>query len=123
MSDRFLTLTVLLSVLTAAATWAAPPAAHDPAPAAVMTTVVGKDVGGNIYKKLGLPSRRICWDSCLKDDRCTGARWGVVGRDTAGMCILMTGELASKDLVELQTEDGQPIHVVVARKQPASSAP
>jgi hypothetical protein len=89
----------------------------------MMVPIVGKDVGGSIYKKLGLPSRQFCWEGCLRDDRCSGVRWGVVGRDTAGMCVMMTGELTSKELVELQTEDGQPIHVVVARKQPASAAP
>lgn len=119
--DRFPVLTVLLAgLLTAAVTRAAPPELHPPPR---MTVIVGKDVGGSIYKKLGLPSRQFCWDNCLKDDRCSGVRWGVVGQDKAGMCVLITGELTFKDLVELKTEDGKPIHVVAARKESTSVAP
>jgi hypothetical protein len=82
-----------------------------------MTVVVGKDVGGTIYKKLGLPNRQYCWDTCLKEDRCSGVRWGVVAEDTAGLCLLMTGPLALKELIEPKTADGKPIHVTVARKE------
>ena len=81
-----------------------------------MTVIVGKDVGGTIYKKLGFPERQYCWDACLKEERCSGVRWGVVDRDTAGLCILLTGTLSFKDLVELRTDDGKPIHVTGARK-------
>ena len=120
-SDRFPVLTLLLAgLLTAAVTRAAPPELHPPPR---MTLIVGKDVSGSIYKKLGLPSRQVCWDSCLQDSHCGGARWGAVDRDTAGMCVLMSGDLTLKDLVELKTEDGKPIHVVVARKEPPSGAP
>jgi hypothetical protein len=82
-----------------------------------MTVVVGKDVSGTIYKKLGLPERQYCWDTCLKEDRCSGVRWGVVAGDSAGLCLLMTGPLSIKDLVEPKTADGKPIHVTGARKE------
>lgn len=112
---------LLLTLLTAGAVAGAqPPAART---TARMTVIVGKDVSGSIYKKLGLPNRQYCWDSCLKDDRCTGVRWGVVDRDTAGMCVLISGDLAFKNGTELKTEDGKPIHVVAARKEPTSAAP
>jgi hypothetical protein len=87
-----------------------------------MTVVVGKDVSGTIYKKLGLPERQYCWDTCLKEDRCSGVRWGVVAGDTAGLCLLMTGPLTIKDLVEPQTSDGKPIHVTGARKESSTGA-
>lgn len=81
-----------------------------------MTVVVGKDVSGTTYKKLGFPNRQYCWDTCLKEERCSGVRWGVVAGDTAGLCLLMTGPLEFKDLVEPKTEDGKAIHVTAARK-------
>lgn len=81
-----------------------------------MTLVPGKDITGTVYKKLGLPDRHFCWETCLKEARCSGVRWGSVSGDTAGLCILMTGPLTLKDLVEPRTEDGKPIHVSVARK-------
>jgi hypothetical protein len=87
-----------------------------------MTVVVGKDVSGTIYKKLGLPERQYCWDTCLKEDRCSGVRWGVVAGDSAGLCLLMTGPLSIKDLVEPKTSDGKPIHVTVARKESNTGA-
>jgi hypothetical protein len=93
-----------------------------PTAAARMTVVVGKDVGGTIYKKLGLPNRQYCWDMCLKEDRCSGVRWGVVAGDEAGMCILITGPLSLKDLVEPKTDDGKPIHVTGARKDTVTGA-
>jgi hypothetical protein len=82
-----------------------------------MSVVPGKVVSGTIYKKLGLPGRQYCWDTCLKEDRCSGVRWGVVGDDTAGLCLLMTGTLSYKELVEPKTDDGKPIHVTAARKE------
>jgi hypothetical protein len=82
--------------------------------------VVGKDVSGTVYKKLGLPSRQYCWDTCLKEDRCSGVRWGVVADDTAGMCLLITGPLSLKDPVQPKTDDGKPIHVTGARKDPVT---
>jgi hypothetical protein len=87
-----------------------------------MTVVAGRDVSGSIYKKLGLPDRHYCWDTCLKDDRCSGVRWGVVEGDKAGLCLLMTGPLTFKDLVEPKTDDGKSIHVTVARKDIDSGA-
>lgn len=108
---------LLLTLLTPGAVVRAQP------PAARMTVIVGKDVSGSIYKKLGLPNRQYCWDSCLKDDRCAGVRWGVVDKDTAGMCVLISGDLAFKNRTELKTEDGKPIHVIAARKEPTSVAP
>jgi hypothetical protein len=112
---------LLLTLLTpGAVALAQPPAARM---TARMAIIVGKDVSGTIYKKLGLPNRQYCWDSCLKDDRCAGVRWGVVDKDTAGMCVLLSGDLAFKNGVALKTEDGKPIHVVAARKEPTSVAP
>jgi hypothetical protein len=105
-------LTVLLFCIAAACANADSPAAKP----ARMTVVVGKDVSGTIYKKLGLPDRQYCWDACLKEERCSGVRWGVVDRDTAGLCILLTGPLSFKDLVEPRTDDGKPILVTGARK-------
>ena len=89
--------------------------------AARMSVVAGKDVSGTIYKKLGLPGRQYCWDACLKEERCSGVRWGVVEGDEAGLCLLMTGPLSFKDLVEPRTEDGKPIHVIGARKEPETT--
>lgn len=87
-----------------------------PAPPPHMTVIPRKDVSGTVYKKLGLPDRHFCWDTCLKETRCSGVRWGSVAGDTAGLCLLMTGPLTLKDLVEPRTEDGKAIHVTVARK-------
>ena len=116
---------LLIALLTAvAATRAQPPAPSEQMGHPVrMTVIVGKDVSGSIYKKLGLPSRQYCWDTCLKDDRCSGVRWGVVDRDTAGVCMLISGDLAFKDRAELKTDDGKAIHVIAARKEPTSAAP
>jgi hypothetical protein len=91
---------------------AAPPDAAMPR----MTIVEGKDVDGTLYKKVGLPSRQYCWDACLKEDKCSGVRWGVVGADEAGLCLLLTGPLSLKALTPRQTDDGKAIHVTVARK-------
>jgi len=117
MSARLFPLTVLLLLASG------PVANADTAPAtaARMTVVVGKDVSGTVFKKLGLPARQYCWDACLKEDRCSGVRWGVVGTDEAGLCILMTGPLSLKDLAEPKTDDGKPIHVTGARKDPSAS--
>ena len=122
MSDRRSALAVLLVFILTAPAWAQAPGSHpdrtaDPVTAR-MTVIVGKDVSGAIYKKLGLPTRQYCWDNCLKEERCSGVRWGTVDRDTAGVCVLISGPLSFKDLAELKTEDGKPIHVVAARKEP-----
>jgi hypothetical protein len=81
-----------------------------------MTVIENKDVSGTVYKKLGLPERHYCWDTCLKEDRCSGVRWGVIEGDTAGLCLLLTGPLTLKAPTTPKTEDGKPIHVTSARK-------
>ncbi len=87
-----------------------------------MVVLEGKDVSGTIHKKLGLPSRSYCWDLCLKDRQCSGVRWGVIEGDVAGMCMLLSGELTLKALGAPQTDEGKPIHVTAARKQPAGAS-
>ena len=87
-----------------------------------MTVIENQDVSGTVYKKLGLPERHYCWDACLKEDRCTGVRWGVIQGDTAGLCLLLSGPLTLKPLIVPKTEDGKPIHVTSARKD-ASPGP
>jgi hypothetical protein len=111
-SDRQSVIPVLLLGLCAGAA----PAAAAPAKPPRMSVIEGKDVSGTIYKKLGLPNRQYCWEACLEEERCSGVRWGVVAGDTAGLCLLLTGPLSFKDLVEPRTEDGKPIHVTAARK-------
>ena len=98
---------------------AAPPATPS---AARMTVVENKDLSGTVYKKLGLPEQRYCWDACLQEDRCTGVRWGVIEGDKAGLCLLMTGPLSLKDPVQPRTEDGKPIQVIGARKEAAKGS-
>jgi hypothetical protein len=83
-----------------------------------MVVIQGKDVSGRIYKKLGLPSLQYCWDTCVREQQCTGARWGVIQGDVAGLCLLLSGELSVKDLVKPKTEDGKAIRVIAGRKQP-----
>jgi hypothetical protein len=90
-------------------------------PVARMVIVKGKDLSGTVYKKLGLPSLQYCWDTCVKEERCSGARWGVIQGDKAGLCVLLSGELSLKALAAPKTEDGTPIHVTTARKQSTSS--
>lgn len=86
-----------------------------------MVVIQGKDVSGRIYKKLGLPSLQYCWDSCVREEQCTGARWGVIQGDLAGLCLLLSGELSVKDLVRPKTEDGKAIQVIAGRKQPLAA--
>jgi hypothetical protein len=113
------------AVLLAAAPWllslgtlqAAPPERPD----ARMVVLEGKDVSGTIHKKLGLPSQDYCWDECIKDLQCTGVRWGVIKGDVAGLCVLLKGELTLKAPGAPQTDDGKPIHVIAARKQPTGT--
>jgi len=92
-------------------------AAAPNAPAARMTVIQGKDVSGTIYKKLGLPSLQYCWDMCIKESQCTGARWGVIQGDVAGLCLLLSGELTVKEVSQPKTEDGKAIQVIAGRKQ------
>lgn len=82
-----------------------------------MTVIENKDLSGTVYKKLGLPQRQYCWDVCLKEDRCSGVRWGVIEGDTAGLCLLLTGPVTLKPLVVPRTEDGKVIRVTGARKE------
>lgn len=112
--EKFAAAVLLLCGACAATT---PSATAQPTGAPRMTVIVGKDVSGTVYKKLGLPERHYCWDTCLKEDRCSGTRWGVVAGDTAGLCLLMTGPLSLKALVAPQTADGKAIHVTCARKE------
>ncbi len=83
-----------------------------------MAVIQGKDVSGRVYKKLGLPSLQYCWDTCLRETQCTGARWGAIQGDVAGLCLLLSGELSLKETVRPMTEDGKAIQVVAGRKQP-----
>ncbi len=110
LSFRRLLLTAV-SVLLLHPLLAAPPASPR------MTVIEHKDVSGKVYKKLGLPERKYCWDACLQEDRCSGVRWGVIEGDKAGLCLLMTGPLTLKDRVVPRTEDGKPIRVTGARKE------
>ncbi len=86
-----------------------------------MVVIQGKDVSGRVYKKLGLPSLQYCWDTCVREQQCTGARWGVIQGDVAGLCLLLSGELAVKELVRPKTDDGKAIQVIAGRKQALSS--
>ena len=104
---------LILSALCAPATHAAAPPGQVP----TMTVLENKDLSGKVYKKLGLPERQYCWDACLQEERCTGVRWGVIEREKAGLCLLMTGPLTLKEPVVPRTGDGKRIHVTSARKQ------
>lgn len=85
-----------------------------------MVVIQGKDVSGRIYKKLGLPSVKYCWDTCIRDTQCTGTRWGVIQGDVAGVCVLLSGDLTFKEPARLTTEDGKAIQVIAGRKQAAA---
>jgi hypothetical protein len=87
-----------------------------------MVLIPGKDVSGRIYKKLGLPSLQYCWDACVREAQCTGARWGVIQGDVAGLCLLLSGELSVKESVRPRTEDGKAIQVTAGRKQALGAA-
>ena len=82
-----------------------------------IVVIRGKDVSGRIYKKLGLPSVKYCWDICTREAQCTGTRWGVILGDVAGVCQLLSGELTVKESARLTTEDGKAIQVIAGRKQ------
>jgi hypothetical protein len=116
---RPLAIAVLLFAGYASAS-AAPPQQATPAQ---MTVVKDKDVSGSIYKKLGLPSQQYCWAACLKEDQCTGVRWGVIEGSTAGLCILLSGPLTLKDHTVPKTDDGQKIRVTVGMKQTDGARP
>jgi|GEM_PF-1413256 len=82
-----------------------------------MVVVKGKDVTGHVIKRLGLPNQEYCWQQCLQEDRCTGARWGAIDGTTAGQCQLMDGELTFGDMHEIRTEDGKRIVVIASQKE------
>jgi len=83
---------------------------------AKMVVLAGKDVSGEVFKRLGLPSQSYCHEQCLEEARCTGVRWGVVSGSTAGQCQLITGELQVIEPHEIKTSDGLRIQVLAARK-------
>jgi hypothetical protein len=87
-----------------------------------MVVVPGKDVKGEVIKRLGLPNQKYCWEQCLEEARCTGVRWAEIAGSTAGQCQLIGGPLSFIEPHEIKTEDGQRIRVTaskrVARSQP-----
>jgi hypothetical protein len=83
---------------------------------AQMAIVPGKDVKGEVFKRLGLPNQMYCWEQCLEDARCTGVRWATIGASTAGQCQLLSGPLSVIEPREIKTEDGQQIRVIVSRR-------
>jgi hypothetical protein len=83
---------------------------------AKMVVLAGKDVSGEVFKRLGLPSQSYCHEQCLEEARCTGVRWGVVSGSTAGQCQLIAGELQVIEPHEIKTSDGLRIQVLAARK-------
>jgi hypothetical protein len=88
-----------------------------------MVAVPGKDLTGQVLKRLGLPSQNYCWEQCLDEPRCTGTRWGVIAGSTAGQCQLMTGDLTFHSPTQLKTEDGKTILVTASKKEQPLSSP
>jgi PAN domain len=84
---------------------------------AQMVIVAGKDVKGEVFKRLGLPNQMYCWEQCLAEARCTGTRWAEISGTTAGQCQLMRGDLSFIEPHEIKTEDGQRIRVTASRRQ------
>jgi hypothetical protein len=87
-----------------------------------MVALKDKDVSGEVYKRLGLPNRDYCWTQCLQEERCSGARWGVIEGDTAGQCQLISGELTLKPPADLKTADGKKIRVTASKKENSAAA-
>ena len=84
---------------------------------AQMVLVPGKDLKGDVFKRLGLPNQTSCWEQCLEEARCTGVRWAVIATASpAGQCQLLSGRLSVIAPHEIKTEDGQQIRVTVARR-------
>jgi hypothetical protein len=83
---------------------------------AQMVLVPGKDLKGEVFKRLGLPNQTSCWEQCLEEARCTGVRWAVIAASPAGQCQLLSGPLSVIEPHEIKTEDGQQIRVIVARR-------
>jgi hypothetical protein len=84
---------------------------------AQMVVVPGKDLKGEVFKRLGLPDQTYCWQQCLEEARCTGVRWAVIVGSTAGQCQLISGPLTLIEPNEIKTEDGQRIRVTVSRRE------
>jgi PAN domain-containing protein len=82
-----------------------------------MVVVQGKDVKGEVFKRLGLPSQAYCWEQCLDEARCTAVRWAVLSGSTAGQCQLISGPLSFVEPQQIKTEDGQRILVTASRRQ------
>lgn len=83
---------------------------------AQMVVVPGKDVKGEVFKRLGLPNQTYCWEQCLEDARCLATRWAVIAGSTAGQCQLIGGPLSIVEPHEIKTEDGQEIRVIASRR-------
>ncbi len=81
-----------------------------------MQVIAKRDISGQVLKRLGLPNQDYCWEQCLEDARCTGARWAVISGMTAGQCQLIGGALNVAEPHSLKTEDGQKIVVTASRK-------
>jgi len=86
-----------------------------------MVIVLGKDVKGEVIKRLGLPSQAYCWEQCLEEARCAAVRWAVIAGSVEGQCQLIGGPLSFIEPHEIKTEDGQQIRVTAARR--AAGAP
>jgi hypothetical protein len=88
---------------------------------AQMVVIPGKDVKGEVFKRLGLPNQMYCWEQCLEDARCTGVRWAVIGESAAGQCQLISGPLSFVEPHEIRTEDGLQIRVTASRREAGDS--
>ena len=84
---------------------------------AKMVAVPGKDVKGEVFKRLGLPNQAYCWEQCLDEPRCTATRWAVIAGSVEGQCQLISGPLTFVEPHEIKTEDGQQIRVTVGRRE------
>jgi hypothetical protein len=82
-----------------------------------MVVVPGKDMTGEVFKRLGLPNQAYCWEQCLEEARCTGTRWAVITGSTAGQCQLISGPLSFIEPREIRTEDGQQIRVIASKRE------
>jgi len=82
-----------------------------------MVVVTGKDLSGEVIKRLGLPNQDYCWEQCLEEARCAGTRWAVITGSTAGQCQLIGNPLTVIEPRALKTEDGQRIQVTASRRE------
>lgn len=81
-----------------------------------MVVVPGKDVKGEVFKRLGLPNQTYCWEQCLEDARCVATRWAVIAGSTAGQCQLIRAPLTVVEPHEIKTQDGEEIRVIASRR-------